>query len=36
LCIVATLDCFILDPSAGAAVSGHRVGPATEKSTATT
>jgi EmrB/QacA subfamily drug resistance transporter len=36
LCIVATLDCFILDPDAGAAVSGHRLGPVPEKTTAPT
>ncbi len=36
LCIVATLDCFILEPHAGADVSGHRVGPVTEKSSAAT
>jgi len=34
LCLVATLDCFILEPHAGAAVSGHRLNPAAEKSTA--
>jgi EmrB/QacA subfamily drug resistance transporter len=36
LCIVATLDCFILDADAGAAVSGHRLGPVPEKTTAAT
>ena len=36
LCIVATLDCFILDRDAGAAVSGHRLTPVPEKSSAAT
>jgi EmrB/QacA subfamily drug resistance transporter len=36
LSVVATLDCFILDRGAGATVSGHHPGPATEKSTVTT
>ena len=36
LCVIATLDCFILEPDAGAAVSGHRLSPVTEKSSATT
>jgi Na+/melibiose symporter-like transporter len=36
LSVVATLDCFILEPDAGAAVSGHRVRPITEKRSATT
>jgi MFS family permease len=36
LSVVATLDCFILAPDAGAAVSGHRSNPVSEKSTATT
>ena len=36
LSVVATLDCFILAPDAGAAVSGHRSSPASEKSAATT
>jgi EmrB/QacA subfamily drug resistance transporter len=35
LSVVATLDCFLLDRDAGAAVSGHRVGPVTEKRAAT-
>ena len=34
--VLATLDCFILDPGAGAAVSGHKLNPVTEKNTATT
>jgi EmrB/QacA subfamily drug resistance transporter len=36
LSIVATLDCFLLAPDAGAAVSGHQSRLATGKSTATT
>ena len=36
LCIVATLDCFILEPDAGAAVSGHHPGPVQEKTPAAT
>jgi EmrB/QacA subfamily drug resistance transporter len=36
LCVIATLDCFILEPDAGDAVSGHRLSPVTEKSSATT
>jgi hypothetical protein len=36
LSVLATLDCFLLDRDAGAAVSGHRVGSVTEKSTAAT
>ncbi|HXC32788.1 MAG TPA: MFS transporter [Verrucomicrobiae bacterium] len=36
LCVVATLDCFLLEPDAGAAVSGQRLSPVTEKSSATT
>jgi EmrB/QacA subfamily drug resistance transporter len=36
LCIVATLDCFMLEPDAGAAVSGHRLSPVPEKTSAAT
>jgi EmrB/QacA subfamily drug resistance transporter len=36
LMVLATIDCFALDRDAGAAVSGHRLSPATEKSTAAT
>ena len=36
LTVLATIDCFALDRDAGAAVSGHRLSPATEKSTAAT
>jgi MFS family permease len=36
LCIVATLDCFLLAPDSGAAVSGHRIASVPEKSSATT
>jgi EmrB/QacA subfamily drug resistance transporter len=36
LCVVATLDCFLLEPDAGAAVSGHGLSPVTEKSSAAT
>ncbi len=36
LCIVATIDCFILDRDAGAAVSGQRLVTVHEKSSATT
>jgi EmrB/QacA subfamily drug resistance transporter len=36
LCIVATLDCFLLEPDAGAAVSGRRLSPVPEKTSATT
>jgi len=36
LCVVATLDCFILDRDSGAAVSGHRLSNVPEKSSATT
>ena len=32
LCILATLDCFILEPDAGAAVSGHQPARMAEKS----
>jgi MFS family permease len=36
LTLLATFDCFSLDREAGAAVSGHRLSPVPEKSTATT
>ena len=36
LSIVATLDCFLLAPDAGATVSGHRLSAVTEKTSATT
>ena len=36
LSILATLDCFILDPDAGAAVSGQQLAKVTEKSSAAT
>jgi MFS family permease len=36
LSVLATLDCFLLAPDAGATVSGHRAGAVTEKSTAAT
>jgi hypothetical protein len=36
LCILATLDCFILAPDAGAAVSGHGIARVAEKSSAAT
>ena len=36
LCIVATLDCFILEPDAGAAVSGHHPRTVQEKTPAAT
>jgi MFS family permease len=36
LSVVATLDCFLLDPDAGAAVSGHRLRAAPEKTSAAT
>jgi hypothetical protein len=32
LSVVATLDCFLLTPDAGAAVSGHRTNPMPEES----
>jgi EmrB/QacA subfamily drug resistance transporter len=32
LCVVATLDCFMLEPDAGDAVSGHRIATVPEKS----
>jgi EmrB/QacA subfamily drug resistance transporter len=34
--LLATLDCFILDPDAGSAVSGHRLQPMAEKTPAAT
>jgi MFS family permease len=34
--VLATLDCFILEPDAGAAVSGHRPSPVSEKTSAAT
>jgi MFS family permease len=34
--LLATLDCFILEPDAGAAVSGHRLQPVPEKTPAAT
>ena len=34
LSILATLDCFLLDPHAGAAVSGHQPAKTPEKTTA--
>jgi EmrB/QacA subfamily drug resistance transporter len=36
LCIVATLDCFLLEPEAGAAVSGHQPAAVPEKTPAAT
>ena len=36
LTLLATIDCFTLDPEAGSAVSGHRLSPMPEKSTAAT
>jgi EmrB/QacA subfamily drug resistance transporter len=36
LSVLATLDCFILDPDAGAAVSGHQPAKVTEKTSAAT
>jgi EmrB/QacA subfamily drug resistance transporter len=36
LTLLATVDCFTLDREAGSAVSGHRLTPVTEKSTALT
>jgi len=36
LSVLATLDCFLLERDAGAAVSGHRLSPVPEKSSATT
>jgi len=36
LAVVATLDCFTLEPDAGAAVSGHRLANVPEKSSAAT
>jgi hypothetical protein len=36
LSVVATLDCFILAPDAGDSVSGHRIGPVQEKTSAAT
>jgi hypothetical protein len=36
LSVLATLDCFILDPDAGAAVSGHPPAKMPEKTSATT
>jgi hypothetical protein len=36
LCILATLDCFILERDAGSAVSGHGISPAPQKSSGTT
>jgi hypothetical protein len=36
LTLLATVDCFTLDPEAGAAVSGHRLNPVPEKSSALT
>jgi hypothetical protein len=36
LSVLATLDCFVLAPDAGATVSGHRLNGVTEKSTAAT
>ncbi|HEV2523466.1 MAG TPA: MFS transporter [Candidatus Acidoferrales bacterium] len=35
LAVIATLDCFALEPDAGAAVSGHRLSSVPEKSSAT-
>jgi len=34
--VLATLDCFILEPGAGAAVSGHRLNAVPEKTSAAT
>jgi hypothetical protein len=34
--LLATLDCFILEPDAGSAVSGHRLQPMAEKTPAAT
>ena len=36
LTVIATLDCFTLEPDAGAAVSGHRLNDLPEKSSAPT
>jgi EmrB/QacA subfamily drug resistance transporter len=36
LTLLATVDCFTLDPEAGSAVSGHRLSPVPEKSSVTT
>jgi EmrB/QacA subfamily drug resistance transporter len=36
LSVVATLDCFLLAPDAGAAVSGHRLGPVQQKTSSAT
>jgi len=36
LSVLATLDCFLLAPDAGATVSGHHPRPVSEKSEATT
>lgn len=36
LCVIATLDCFLLERDAGAAVSGHRLNPMPEKTSAAT
>src|SRR5215469_1236708 len=36
LCILATLDCFVLEPDAGSAVSGHRLSAVQEKTPAVT
>jgi EmrB/QacA subfamily drug resistance transporter len=36
LCLVATLDCFLLERDAGAAVSGHGLRPVAEKTSAAT
>ena len=36
LSVVATLDCFLLDPDAGAAVSGQQLAKVAEKTSAAT
>jgi hypothetical protein len=36
LCVLATLDCFMLDPDAGSAVSGHQPARVPEKTSAAT
>jgi hypothetical protein len=36
LSVVATLDCFLLAPDAGATVSGHRLSPMPDKTSAAT
>jgi hypothetical protein len=36
LSVLATLDCFLLDPDAGAAVSGHQPAKVPEKTSAAT